>query len=799
MFKNYFITAWRNLLRNKVFTLLNVAGLAIGVTVCMFMNVWLQRELSFDTFHPNGDAIFRISNTFKSESESFSQAPSGPAFGAQLPKLLPSLRSACRVFSYSGKFKSDGDLFIEQNVQLVDSNFFNFFGFKLIKGNAFQCLSSPDNIVLTEHIAKKYFGNNDPIGKTLLMDDKYPFTVSAVAHDAPPNSQLQFDMLLPVSYYRKRMMDDYKFDMDNLWVGGWPLVYVQLTDPANWKKTENNINRIAAKYSEKEWKDNKMSYHYFLQPIKDIHLRSNLRYDTPNNGSLARVNIFTVVGIIVLLLACINYINLTTAGAIKRAKETSVRKVIGARKKQLVKQFFVETLIIAAFAVIAGVVLFKLLLPSFSQWLGQVYSFNLGIKNILLIPGFIVLIAIIAGIYPASILSSFKPALVLKGNFAHSLKGNFIRKILVVMQFSITIALVASLIIISKQMNFISNKSLGFDSNAVISINFYGDNNVSSKYGAIRNEFLSSPYILNVSQHDANVVGGLGNGWTTTQDINGNEISTSLYAMGVDADYFDTYGMKLAAGRFFSKDFPGDTTKAVIVNEAAVRTFGWKTPENAKGKRFDTGVNAQYVIGVVKDFNFEALHKPVEALRITYVRRGSQMSLKIDAKHIDAALDHIKKTWKTMVPDVPLEYAFVDDSIKEQYNNEQKMQGVFYTFAALSLIIACLGLFGLSIFVVERKIKEIGIRKVLGANVPGIVVLLSKDFAALVAVAIIIATPLSWYFMNNWLNDFAYRINIEWWVFVLAGAIAMLIALMTISIKSVHAAMANPVNALRSE
>jgi putative ABC transport system permease protein len=799
MFKNYFITAWRNLSRSKIFTLLNITGLTIGVTVCLFMIVWLQRELSFDNFHPNGNAIFRVSNTFKSESESFSQAPSGPAFGAQLPKLLPSVKSACRVFNDTYKIKSGNHHFIESNVVSVDSNFFSFFGFKLKKGNAKQCLQSQNNIVITENTANKYFGNENPIGKTLLLDDTHSFIVSAVAENTPVNSQIQFDFLVPVSFKKKQMMDNYKFDIDNFWVGGWPLTYVQLANPANWKKDENEINKIAAKYSEKEWKENKMSYHYFLQPLKDIHLKSNLRYDAANNGSLARVNIFAIVGIIVLLLACINYINLTTAGAIKRAKETSVRKVIGAQRNQLIKQFFSETLIISAVAVFIGVTLFKLLLPSFSQWLGQVYTFNLTIKNLSYIAGFIIFIATMAGIYPSFILSSFKPALTLKGDFTHSLKGNFIRKTLVVVQFSITVALVASLIIISQQMNFISNKSLGFNSNAVIDINFYGDNNVTNKYNAIRNELLSSPYILNVTQHNSNVVGGVGNGWTITQDSNGKELSTSSYAMSVDENYFDTYGMKLAAGRFFSKDFPTDTTKAIIVNEAAVRTFGWKKPENAIGKRFDTGINARYVIGVVKDFNFEALHKPVEAMRITYAKQGSEISLKADAKHIDAALNHIQQTWKAMAPGIPLEYSFVDDRIKQQYDNEQKMQGVFYAFAGLSLIIACLGLFGLSIFVVERKIKEIGIRKVLGANVTGIVVLLSKDFARLVAIAVLIATPLSWYFMNGWLNDFAYRINIEWWVFVVAGLIALLIALITVSIKSVKAAIANPVTSLRTE
>ncbi len=800
MIKNFFLTAWRNLSRNKLLSVLNITGLAIGVAVCLFMIVWLQRELSFDDFHPNAKSIFRISNTFKSESESFSQAPSGSALGAQLPKQLPSVLATCRVFNDEYKIKYGDNQFIESNAITVDSNFFSFFGFKLTQGNIQQCLASPDRIVITENMAKKYFGNDNPIGKTLLLDDKNPMTVSAVAQNAPVNSQIQFDFLLPASFKRKQLIEQYNFDIDNFWVGGWPLTYIQLKDPSQWQVAENDINKIVAKFSEKDWKENKMSYHYFLQPISDIHLKSNLRYDSPNNGSLSRVNIFGIVGLIVLLLACINYVNLTTAGAIKRAKETSVRKVVGATRSQLIKQFFTETLIISSFAVLAGMVLFKMLLPLFSNWIGQQpYSFPINVSNITVIIGFIGIISILSGVYPASVLSSFRPAIALKGSFMHSLRGDFIRKALVVFQFTITIALVASILIISKQMNFIENKSLGFNSNAIVDINFYGDNNVITKYNSIRNEFLSSPYILNVSRHSANVVGGLGNGWTTTQDINGNEISTSCYTMNVDADYFDTYGMKLAAGRFFSKDFPTDTTKAVIVNEAAVRTFGWKKPENAIGKRFDTGKDARYVVGVVKDFNFEALHKPVEALRIGYAKQGSEISLKIDANHIDEALSYVKKTWKNLVPAVPLEYSFIDDRIKEQYNNEQKMQTVFYVFAGLSLFIACLGLFGLSVFVVERKVKEIGIRKVLGANVPGIVGLISKDFVKLVLVAVFIATPLSWYFMNKWLNDFAYRIRIEWWMFVAAGVIALLIALITISFKAVRAALMNPVKSLRTE
>ena len=799
MFKNFFTIAYRHLVKNKVNTFLNVAGLAIGVVVCLLIGVWLQRELSFDNFHPNGKQIFRLSNTFKSESESFSQAPSGPAFGAQLPKLLPAVVSGCRLFGEEYKIKAGNIEFFEPNILIVDSNFFQFFGFRLKKGIATQSLQSIDQVVLTEAMAEKYFGKNDPIGKTILVEGDYPMIVSGIAENAPVNSQIQFDFLISFSFLRKMANEQWKFDIDNFWVGGWPKTYLQLRDPEKWQEAETEINKIAAKYSEKEWKENKMSYHYYLQPIRDIHLKSNLRYDAANNGSLARVRVFSIVGIIVLLLACINYINLTTAGAIKRAKETAVRKVIGAVRRQLLQQLFLETLIICTIAVLLGVLIFKMILPAFSQWIGQPYEFSFTPESILLFIALILFIAIIAGIYPATILSSFNPATTLKGNFSQSARGNFIRKALVVFQFTMTIALIASILIINQQMRYLKNKSLGFDDNAVLEIRFNGQSPVINQYNVIRNEFLKNPYILNVSKHSQNVVGGLGNGWTTTENLKGDEISTSLYNLNVDTTYLSTYDMQLVAGRFFSKDMPTDTTKSVLVNEAAVRTFGWQKPENAIGKRFGKGDQTRYVIGVVRDFNFESLHKPVEALLIGYAQRGNRLSVKIDIDHADKAIRHMESTWKTLVPNVPLQYSFVDESLAKQYGNEKKMEGIFYGFSGLSLLIACMGLFGLSIFVVERKVKEIGVRKVLGASVSGIVALLSKDFLKLVLIAFVIACPLAWLFMNNWLQDFAYRIDIGWSVFAVAGLIALLIALLTVSFQAVRAAIANPVISLRTE
>ena len=395
-------------------------------------------------------------------------------------------------------------------------------------------------------------------------------------------------------------------------------------------------------------------------------------------------------------------------------------------------------------------------------------------------------------------LSSFRPAVSLKGSFAQSRRGNLIRKTLIVFQFTITIALVASILIITRQMNYIKNRSLGFNGNSVVEVVFNGDEKVIKRYPQLRSDLLNSPYILNVSEHFSNVVGGLGNGWTSTENSSGAEVSTSIYRLNVDADYFDTYGMKLAAGRFFSKDIPTDSTKSVLVNEAALRTFGWKNAESAIGKRFGKD-HPRYVIGVVKDFNFESLHKPVDALLIGYIGSANRLSLKIDATHTHEAINQLSKTWKDVVADVPLQYFFVDDRLAEQYGNEQKMEGIFYGFSLLSLLIACFGLFGLTTFIVERKTKEIGIRKVLGANVPGIVGLLSRDFLKLVLLSLIIATPLAWYFMDGWLNDFAYRVRIGTWVFLASGAIAICIAFATVSIQSIRAALANPVKSLRTE
>lgn len=800
MLINYLTIALRRLRKNLLTTGLNIAGLATGVGVCLFIAVWIEREMSYDDFHPDADRIFRVVNTFKSESESFSQAPSGPALGAHLPEELPEVEAGCRFLNDSGVLTIGNQRYFEEGVEIADSNFFTFFNFPLLQGNPATVLSDLNNIVLTESLAQKYFGYQNAVGQTIQYGEDRILTVSGVAADPPVNSQLQFSAILPMSFMRDWALENYNgFKIDEQWVGGWMFTFLRLRDPGQWKDAEVHVNEVVAEHSKKAWEDNKMSYTYTLQPLRSIHLHSNLRYDVPSNGSMTSVWIFGSVGLIVLLLACINYMNLATAGALKRAKETGIRKIVGARREELVRQYLTDSVTLAVLSTALGVLLFYIFLPAFSKLTGQMYAIEFSIRTLLMLSTFALGLGLFSGVYPAFVLSSFRPATILKGVFQRLPQGMWLRKSLVVFQFAATIILLAGIFIIQQQMSYVQSKELGYRGDTVIQVDFRGDQAVKNDWQVLQTELEKAPSVKNVAGHRGNVVGGLGNGWTTTEDLEGKEISTSAYTLSVDPDYFDTYNMELAAGRFFSKNIPSDTAQAVMVNEAAVRTFGWQQPENAIGKRFGSGDHAKRVVGVVKDFHFESLHKPVDALILHFAGSPSMLSLRVDQAEAKSAIYHLESTWKKLLPDVPYDYAFVDGEVAAQYGNERVTETLFTLFSSLSLFIACLGLFGLVTFMAEQKVKEIGIRKVLGASIMGIVGLLSKDFLKLVLIAMLIATPVAWYFMEQWLQDFAYRINIHWWVFAIAGILAIAIAFLTVSFQSIKAAVANPVKSLRSE
>ncbi len=798
MLKVIYRSALRHLLKNRATAILNIAGIAIGIATCLLIVIWAEREWSFDNFHPDVENKYRLWNTFKSESETFSQAPSATGLGAQLPKHVPAIISSCRIFNNNFKFRHEDRTYFEHRAILVDSNFFSFFGFPLLKGQADKLLRSQNEVVMTESTAIKYFGSIDAaLDKIVFMDDT-PMTVSGIAANPPLNSHIQFDILVPYRWLHAYALKDWKEDLDNVWVGGWPYTYVQLSDASKWQEAEKMVNEVVARFSKKEWEDNKMSYQYFMQPVRDIHLKSALRYDAANNGNLMTVRVFVAVAIFILALACINYINLTTASALQRAKEISLRKVAGASRLQLMRQFFFETLVITSVSVGIALLILQLTMPVFSSWMGQPYQFAINLTNGMILIAFILIVTLFSGFYPSVILSSFQPVAALKGRFLHSHSGQAARKTLVILQFTISTVLLISILTVDQQMKFIRQTPLGYKSDMVITVDFNGDESVSKKYQTIRNDLLSVPYVVAVTRHSANVVGGLGNGWITTENMEGKEVTTSIYRMSVDADYFDTYGMELVAGRTFSKGTT-DSSRSVLVNEATVKMVGWPTPLDAIGKPFGKGDDAKVVIGVVKDFHFESLHKRVEPLLIGHVRGGSSISFRVENSHARDGIEHLKSVWTKLVPDVPLQYSFVDDSLEEQYAREQKMGSVFYIFAGLSLLIACMGLFGLSTFMMQQRVREIGIRKVLGAEVGGIVMLLTTDFSRLVLLSTVIAIPVGWFAMREWLQTFAYHTGMSWWIFALAVVIPVVIALLTVSVQSIKAALVNPVKTLRTE
>ncbi|HTE33637.1 MAG TPA: ABC transporter permease [Chryseolinea sp.] len=796
MQKGIFRSGFRHLVKNRTASILNISGMAISVAICLLILVWTKREVSYDNFHPNVTNKYRVWNTFKSESETFSQAPSGVALGAQLPKHVPSIIGSCRIFYGDFKFSYEKDTYFEHRAIQADSNFFNFFGFKLIRGTADQVLKTPNEVVMTEQTAIKYFGSVDSaMGKTVMMLNT-AMTVSGVSANPPINSHIRFDIVIPYAWLHGYALTTYKEDIDNMWVGGWPHTYVELARGSNVEQTSKMVNDVVAQFSKKEWEDNKMSYQYILQPIQDIHLKSNLRYDTAN-GNILTVKVFLAIGIFILLLACINYINLTTATAIQRAKEISLRKVVGASRKQLIRQFFSETLAVTIVAVVIGVSVLELSLPLFSEWMDQPYHFELNFQTIGMLAVFAILVTFLSGFYPSIVLSSFQPAAALKGRFAHSSSGQFARKALVIAQFTISTVLVICIITVNQQMRYIRHASLGYNSEAVLTVNFNGEEDVVKKYTAIQQQLLSVPYITSVSRHSSPLVGGFGNGWITTEDLNGKEVTTSIYRLDVDADFKTTYDLELASGRFFSKDM--DSTQSVLVNEAAVRVLGWQKPENAIGKPFGKGKDARYVIGVIKDFHFENLHKRVEPVLIGFERGGYCISLKIEEGQIKQAISHLERVWTQVVPDIPLQYEFIDDTLETQYTNEDKIETVFYLLSGLSLTIACMGLFGLSTFMLQQRTREVGIRKVLGAQVTGIVILLTGDFSKLVLISVLIASPIGWFIMRGWLDTFAYHTELRWWIFAFGLIIPLVIALCTVSFHSIKTALSNPVNSLRSE
>ncbi len=793
MIKNYFKIAFRNLWRHRVFSLINILGLTVGMTACFLIFLYVRFELSYDKFHSKGDRIYRIVCDIKTPTETMH--PGGPswAVGPHLMGGFPQVEAAVRTTDDELLVRKGNVKFQEKNSLWADSSFFQVFDFKLIKGNPKTALNEPLSIVFSESAVKKYFGDKDPIGQTVLLTgDGFTAKITGVMKDIPENSMIKADMIVSMNTLTRKLNPG----LDDQWGNYGNRTYVLLRPGANAAAFEKQIPAFLEKMNGTEMKQLNMYPTLILEKFKDAYLRSD-RNDS-NSGSIKNVYIFSIIAVFILLIACFNFINLTTARSAERAKEVGIRKVVGAGKQQLTRQFIGESVLICMIAFILTIAVAALLLPSFNQLAGKTLSRgvfdNMNFIGILFLAS--IGIGVLAGIYPALVLSSFKPVTVLKGRFTTGTKGILLRKGLVISQFTISITLIIATIIVYLQMNFMRNQDLGFNKDQMMVINSNGD----PARDAFMHAVSSLPNVKSVSMSSSVPGGGNMGAYSKIQNVKGDMQIANLDLYFVDFDYLKQFDIKMAAGRSFSRDFMTDTTHAMILNEAAVKMFGYRSPMDAVGRDFNQWGREGKIIGVMKDFHFKSLQEVIKPLSMRIEPNGcSLISIKVSGNNLPGTISSIENKWNTLIPARPFSYFFLDEYFDKQYKSEQRFGKLFLNFAILAIIISCLGLLGLASYSTMQRTREIGIRKVLGASVGNIVNLLSKDFLRLVGIAVIIASPIAYFSMHKWLLDFAYRIPISWWIFVTAAVTATLIAIITVSFQAIKAAVSNPVKSLRTE
>ena len=810
MLKNYFTIAWRNLVKNKAFTAINIAGLAIGIATCLVIMLFVQDELSFDRFNEKADQIVRVvfRGTMNGEKmkESSVMAPVAPTLRSDYPEVL----DATRLLQYGSPKIVVGDkTFKDANFAYVDSNFFNVFTLPLIKGDAKTALVEPYNVVITQAISEKYFGKADPIGKILNFKDAHQlYKITGVIKEVPVNSHFHFDIF--------GSMASVPDARNNSWLSGSYFTYLVLQKNDDPKKLEAKLPQAVEKYmgpqvkqalgvSLADFRKKGNDIGLYLQPLTDIHLKSDFSNGLEAGGDIRYVYIFGAIALFMLLIACINFMNLSTAGASKRAKEVGIRKVLGSLKYELIGQFLVESALLTFFSLALALMLVRISLPVFNSLSGKHLQLNF-LQNPLMISAlllFWLFVSMLAGSYPAFYLSSFKPVAVLKSKFISKGKSISFRSGLVVFQFIISVGLIVGTTIVYQQLSYIQHIKLGYDKDQLLVLrNSYllGD-----KEDVFKEQLKHDPRVANVTTSAFLPAGPTNTDLTTSFPDADKNKNSRVRIYQIDENYIPTMGMKILEGRNFSKEFPSDSSQdapTVIVNETLAKVFGWG--ENAVGHTvnlFSDNVGnykGLKVVGMVEDFHFRSLHEPINPL-LMVLQKSSGLIVKVKTKNIAGLIATMKTQWDSYKTEEPLTYAFVDDLYNQTYIAEQKTGTILGIFSGLTIFIACLGLFGLATFTAEQRTKEIGIRKVLGASIPDVIGLLSKEFIILVGIAIVIATPVAWWAMNVWLQDFAYRINISWWVFVMAGVAAIIIALITVSFQAIRAAVANPVKSLRTE
>jgi putative ABC transport system permease protein len=806
MIRNYLKIAFRNLMKYKFISFINLFGLAIGLTCCLLLLAYILQEVSYDKFQPKANRTYRISRSFHNDQgvQSLHLSAIAPAFGEPLKNEFPEIEKMTRLLSNGNTSFVYGDKkFFEGKVYFADENLTDVFKVEMLKGNPKKALEAPFSIIITDEVAKKYFGNEDPMNKLVQLDNNLPCKVAGVFKPFPSNTHLHPEVLISFNTLKDSVIYGER-NLRTSFGNNSFYTYIVLPEKYDAEKLESRFPAFIDKYyhfpNEPAGFKGSKTTHLYLHKLTDIHLRSHLDDEIETNGDRRRVYIFSIIGLFILLIACINYMNLSTARSVLRAKEIGIRKTVGAERKEIIAQFLSESVLISFMAIGLAFVLTSLLLPVLNKISGQQISIGILSKWQVIVPILLTpfVVGIVSGLYPALFMSAFQPVKVLKGLFR--VNGNIsVRKALVVFQFSISIILIISTAVVFRQLQFMQKKSLGLDKDHVIIMN--NTASFGNRFESFRNELLQNPGVKNVARSSRVPSGRLldaqGVGMPAGDSV--KRLQVDLKMVAVDYSFIPTYGIGMAAGRLFSTAYPTDSS-AYIINEAAVGVLGWKTASEAVNKELVYGGNKGKIIGVVKDFHFESLHqKIVPILFFANPNFLGRISVKLSGANISATLSSIESTWKKYLPETPYDYNFIDTRFAKLYEAEQRQQTIFTIFAFIAIFIACLGLFGLSAFTISQRIKEIGIRKVLGADVSSIVVLLSKDFLKLIAVASVFAFIVAWLAMNKWLEDFAYRISIPWWIFLFAGIMAAVIAFLTISFQAIRAAVANPVKNLRTE
>lgn len=795
MLKNYFKIAWRHLVRNKTYSLLILSGLATGMTCAVALWLYVQNELSYDRYHQRADDIYRVNLHIKWESNEYKLGLASAPFANTLQQEYPEIQNSLRVKKGEQLFRAGNKSLNVKEIICADSTLFSFFDYTFIEGSPRTALPDKNSAILTEKLALVLFNKTTGlIGKTILVKDNIPFTISAVIRSPPGNHHLEFDAVLP---YTNEAISRVRLDK---WDGFNTLTYVLLRKGSQAAQLERKLPAFYKKYIAEVIGDTdgtKVKFAMSLQPLTDIHLKSSHLMGEENGGNLNYVYTFSVIGFFILLIAIVNYVNLSTAKSAGRAREIGVRKAVGSQWSQLVGQFLAESVLTTFLALLISMLLLNALLPFFNQISEKTLSVDFSNSTTMVFfVAFALLTGLLSGLYPALILSRFKPALVLKGTVEKSGKGIVFRQSLVVFQFFISMILIAGTITVYRQLHFMRDTKLGFNQQQVIVIPLKNQS-LQQTAAVLKSKILQSPSVSHVSLTNGSIGNHLNNKTTFSFYKTGEEQSVSSEYFDVDSDFTNVLQIHVVEGSSFSAVPDRDSSNAILINQAVMKRLGWKT---YKDGLVELDAQKVPVTGVISDFHLRSLHNRIEPLVLVLKKeKADNMLVKVSEDNIAATLHHIKSAFNEVNPGQPFEYEFLDQAFAKQYRSDEQKGHLFLLFSAIAVIIACLGLFGLSTFTAEQRTKEIGVRKVLGASVASIVSLLSKDFLKLVLIAIVIAVPAGWYWMRIWLQDFAYKTSIDWWIFALAGVLSLVIAVVTISFQSIKAALMNPVESLKSE